>query len=352
MRLLAPFLAVLSFALVLPAQTSTVTLTADRDNTLFEDPNGALSNGAGIYLFGGTSGQPTIRRVVLRFPLSAIPTGSRIVSASLQLNVSRSIAFNVRDMSAHRLLADWGEGTSNAPAEEGTGAPSTTNDATWLHRNYPSVSWTSPGGDFAVLPSSTSPTPSSGTAIWPSTPLLVADVQHFLDQPAGNFGWLLKMDNEIPVGEVRRFDSRQHSTASRRPKLTVTYLPPGAVMSVGTGCVGGSGTLSLTAPQPPGPGFTLAIGSGQPGTLAGNVLSVGLAPAPVPIYAGCSLYLDQALGLVTYDVLFLSGSGTGSTQWPFPTGYRGTEVAFQSFALDLGVPAGFVLSNALRAVAP
>jgi hypothetical protein len=33
------------------AHAATVTLIADRDNTLFEDVNGSLSNGAGPYAF-------------------------------------------------------------------------------------------------------------------------------------------------------------------------------------------------------------------------------------------------------------------------------------------------------------
>ena len=47
------------------------------------------------------------------------------------------------------MLADWGEGTSVAPGEEGDGAPATTNDATWRHRFFDTIFWTTEGGDFS-----------------------------------------------------------------------------------------------------------------------------------------------------------------------------------------------------------
>jgi hypothetical protein len=52
------------------AQT-TVVLTADKDNTLYESPTGSLSNGAGSYLFGGVTGQPGIRRTLVHFNVRA-----------------------------------------------------------------------------------------------------------------------------------------------------------------------------------------------------------------------------------------------------------------------------------------
>src|SRR5262245_48154830 len=55
-----------------------LTLTAVNDNTLYQDPSGNLSNGAGQHFFVGDTGQLTnnIRRGLIKFNLSGIPAGS------------------------------------------------------------------------------------------------------------------------------------------------------------------------------------------------------------------------------------------------------------------------------------
>jgi len=54
---------------------------------------------------------------------------------------------SARIIELHKLLADWGEGTSQATGEEGQGAPATPNDATWRHRFFDTIFWTNEGGD-------------------------------------------------------------------------------------------------------------------------------------------------------------------------------------------------------------
>ena len=77
------------------ARAATVELVASRDNTLYEDDDGALSNGAGSYLFAGTTSQTdpdlATRRALLRFDLGgAVPPGSTVTAATLTLYVSRA----------------------------------------------------------------------------------------------------------------------------------------------------------------------------------------------------------------------------------------------------------------------
>ena len=67
-----------------PALADVVTVPASRDNTLIEDPSGALSNGAGPSLFAGRTAQPrnSIRRAVIAFDIAGtIPAGSVITGA-------------------------------------------------------------------------------------------------------------------------------------------------------------------------------------------------------------------------------------------------------------------------------
>jgi hypothetical protein len=121
-----------------PAMADVLSVGASKDNTLYEDPNGAVSNGAGDRFFAGrtdATGGGTIRRGVIAFNLGAIPPGSVINSVTLTLYMSRTQA-PTNAVTLHRLLADWGEGTSNANAQEGRGANSTAGDATWIHRFY------------------------------------------------------------------------------------------------------------------------------------------------------------------------------------------------------------------------
>jgi hypothetical protein len=249
------------------------------------------------------------------------------------------------------VLADWGEGTSVAPGQQGAGAAATTNDATWLHRFWPGTFWTTPGGDFAPGASAISATPPSGTATWASTPQLVANVQQFLDQPAQNFGWLFRSNPELWSHEVRRFDSRQHSVSTRRPRLTITYLLPGTSMPVGSGCTGSGGLpFAMAAQNTPVPGqnFALALSNGQAGAVAALGVGLGFAPTPVAVYPGC--LFDPNNVLVTVTFLNLGGSGSAVVPFPVSPGFLGLHLGFQAFASDTGLSPSYVLSNAVRIV--
>jgi hypothetical protein len=133
------------------ASGAIINIMPSKDNTLYEyDPaEGDHSNGAGFHFFAGENGMGELRRGVVAFDVAgAIPPGSTITAVSLTMNMSMTPAGAVT-VELHRLLADWGEGTSHAPMGEGDGAPATTNDATWRHRFFDSVFWTTQGGDFS-----------------------------------------------------------------------------------------------------------------------------------------------------------------------------------------------------------
>jgi hypothetical protein len=197
-----------------------VTLGASKDNTLFEHPDGALSNGAGKHLFAGTTNTGTKRRALLAFDVSAIPNGARIESASVTLNMSRTIS-GPHSVRLHRVTSDWGEGASAALGEEGGGAPAAEGDATWLHTAYETELWQMPGGDFESGASTILSITGLGSYTW-NTGGLAADVQHWIDEPGTNFGWIL-IGNESANASAKRFDSREHPTAANRPSLTITY---------------------------------------------------------------------------------------------------------------------------------
>jgi hypothetical protein len=205
-----------------PAAT-VVVLAAVADNTLYESATGDLSNGAGEHLFAGRTTSLSIRRAVLKFDLSGIPAGSTINAATLTLHMSKTIA-GAQSTTIHRLLRNWGEGTSNAALEEGGGAPATTNDATWLHTFYSTQLWSTPGGDFAAAASATTSVAGIGSYSW-SGAGVTADVQQWLPSPAANFGWLVR-GNEASASTSKQFGSKENPTAAFRPTLTVDFTAP------------------------------------------------------------------------------------------------------------------------------
>ena len=203
----APLSAVMAVAIFAVPTTSvfaqtrastTITLNPSKDNTLIENGSCSLSNGAGQNIYVGRINRSSgsIRRAVLAFDISSVPSGATVESVSLSLNMSRSRSGG-QTISVHKLTADWGEGSSASFG--GSGASSTSNDATWVHRFFSSTSW--------------------------SSAPMVTDVQAWVDASATNFGWLLK-GNESSQQTVKKFDSGGNSVSSNRPALSITYSVP------------------------------------------------------------------------------------------------------------------------------
>jgi hypothetical protein len=213
--------AALSFTGAGLASAATISIMPSKDNTLYEfDPaEGDHSNGAGFHFFAGETAMSELRRGVLAFNIAgSIPPGSTITAVSLSLNMSRTLLDTARIVELHKLLADWGEGTSHAPGEEGDGAPATTNDATWRHRFFDTIFWATQGGDFSATVSASQSVGPIGPYTW-SSAQMVADVQSWLDNPASNFGWLV-LGDESGSGTSKRFDTRESASP---PVLTIQY---------------------------------------------------------------------------------------------------------------------------------
>jgi hypothetical protein len=340
-----------SLAAGLAAQT-TVAIPCDRDNTLYESATGTLSNGRGQCLFAGLTGQPARRRALLHFDVAAhVPAGARIVAATLTVSVTRTAIGSPTALQIHRVLANWGEGTSNASGQEGRGTTATTNDATWLHAFYPGTFWSTPGGDFAAAESCSMPMSLFGPASSPPAAGMIADVQSWLDHPPQNFGWLLTNDELVPY-IAYRYDSREAPVGGAPPVLTVRWLLPGqAAANIGQGCpVSGSPfTFALSGLPLGGTTVVLAQSNGPPGSLAANLLALSFDPAGSPLLPQCPLLLPPG-GMVTQGIVTLDNAGAASTPYALLSGYAGVLLAGQSAALDPGSPQGFVLSNAWVAV--
>jgi hypothetical protein len=262
-RIHATLSSVLLCALVAEsALAATVTLTPSKDNTIYGNGSASLSNGAGRFLFAGSSGDDRVLRGLVAFNLNGqIPAGATINAVTLTLAINTPLPANANTVRLHRVLAEWGEGTSAAPMGEGVGAPATAGDATWTARILNTANWTTPGGDFAPAVSASQPVSGgSGNAVFSSAGM-VADVQAWVNNPAANFGWILVAQDE--TGPAVRFASREGAPA---PALLIDFTTgPGGGGNIApaitaqpvsrTVDAGATVSLSVSATGTPAPAF-------------------------------------------------------------------------------------------------
>ncbi|MEZ4861690.1 MAG: DNRLRE domain-containing protein [Caldilineaceae bacterium] len=202
-----------------------VTITATKDNTLYATTPGQISNGAGTFFFVGRTNQGAIARGLVAFDLAGVlPENATILSATLQLHLSKTSTGTI-PVNLHRVLADWGEGASDAPSNESGGAPAATGDATWLHTFYNTAFWQTPGGDYVVTSTATLSVANEGVYVWGST-ALVDDVRDWVSDPNSNFGWEI-IGDETVNHTMKRFDTKENSAPANRPQLTIIYSTPG-----------------------------------------------------------------------------------------------------------------------------
>jgi hypothetical protein len=212
------------------ARADTITLGANHDNTLYQDPMGSLSNGAGDGVYAGKSGQNLVRRGLMSFSLTSggpqgtgIPVGSTITAVTLTLRMSRTTA-GATPVALHGTQAAWGEAGS---VGSGSGATAAPGDATWTYRFSNTSSWSVAGGDFRESASAVTSVADVGVYTW-STEEMVGDVQEWLNNPATNFGWTIVGD-ETTLATAKKFDSRESATPGAAPSLVVVYTAPAPV---------------------------------------------------------------------------------------------------------------------------
>lgn len=343
----------LFFSMPLPAQGGTVQLSPSKDNSLYEDPSGTLSNGIGESLFVGMTASNLARRALVHFDVaSAVPAGSIVTHAQLRMEVEQTIA-GPEPVALRRVTQDWGEAASFAVPPGGGGAPAVNGDATWLHAFSPGTFWNKAGGDFVPYESAVAALDQPGSYQWGSTMEMVADVQSWLDSPASNFGWIL-LSTEAVYPSAKRIASRETPVPSMAPTLVVTYASGNVAQAVpsGLGCIpGGAGLTNLSfrvaTNEPPAVGsstFRIQASNGLAGGAIALYLSLGLSPAPlvIPGPLGCEILLDvpSAIQLMGQGLSPIgpipSPSGTLDLPIPLPNvpGLSGASLALQMLSFD------------------
>ncbi len=213
---------------------ATVTLHPIADTSIYSAfPTYNFGGGSTITAGGRPRGGES-RALILFDVQDSLPGGAIIQSVSLRLVAlgtppNRAVD-SVFDLNA--LTASWAEGSGS----DRGGTLAGPNAATWNNRFGASGSpWTTPGGDFSTSISAFLSVMGDGSYTFASTPRLVADVQGWLNNPAADFGWMLRSESEQIGSTIRRFGS--HEDAINSPVLTIQYAVPepsaGSLLLVG-----------------------------------------------------------------------------------------------------------------------
>ena len=113
---------VFALGVTTPARAQTTTFTPSKDNTLYQVEHRQHKQRAGRKpVRRAERTTAAIRRALLAFDLSSIPSNATITAATLTLQCTKVAANTATNISLRRVSRNWGEGGSNAPDEEGNG---------------------------------------------------------------------------------------------------------------------------------------------------------------------------------------------------------------------------------------
>ncbi len=152
-------------------------------------------------------------RSLLRFKMSAIPAGARILEATLSL-YRKSGSGADQPVSAHRITNPWSEAS-----------------VTWLSRET-GTNWGTAGADFDHMAVATTPVgPQNRRYEWNIRPL----VQGWVDGSYPNYGVVLAAAVNGMPGE--EFFTSDNADPTKRPSLSITYA-----CQCGVACLAPQGT--------------------------------------------------------------------------------------------------------------
>jgi hypothetical protein len=195
--------------------------TGFEDTSIYEERTDNAGGGL-VGLFSGTTAQGDLRRALIKADFSSIPPGTPVLSARLELKVTRSSGFaGAYDFTVHRVLSDWGEGAVSDPdfSAGGTGGPAEVGDATWLSNFHTLSLWTTAGGDFSETASGIGPAGLENTVASFTGETMAADVENWIADGSQNFGWILISTIEGTLQRAKRFASSEEG--SGRPRIVL-----------------------------------------------------------------------------------------------------------------------------------
>lgn len=202
-----------------------IKLPAAADTTLFQTSPGNNLGGSDTLIVGANARGDRNRALVRFDPGGTVPTNAAVLAVSVSFNVvnANNNAPPVI-LSLHRLLRSWSEGTKTG----NNGAPAAAGESTWNHRSTPDQVWSQPGAaapdDFAANASASVEVTALGEIVFSGSSQLALDVQHWIEHPEENFGWLLVSNAETVPQSTRRLASRENT--NHPPALHLEYKVP------------------------------------------------------------------------------------------------------------------------------
>ncbi len=245
---------------------------------------------------------------VVKFDISAIPSGSTITSATLTL-VATGVgsATAVKNYGAHQILVDWDEST---------------------------ITWNTPGSTaethFAGSPTETIAVTGIGSYNWN----VVSDVANFVNGSATNYGWrIIWSSNTSGTNKQVDFGTKENSTSGNRPVLSVTYTPPVSSHTI-TASAGAHGSIS------PSGAVSVNDGDSQSFTITADanyhiadVLVDSVSQGATGSYNFTNVIADHTIAasfsINTYTLTYTAGANgsiTGTSPQTINSGSDGTAV--------------------------
>jgi hypothetical protein len=231
-----------------PALAATQVL-APSDDTFINSGNPDNDNGATASIFTGTDGHGGNMRGLIRFAMPPALQGRATVTGVQLTLVFQALGNGAAGTPAIETLQavtqPWtqGNGLGDAPSSFTVGQTcgGGITGVTWNQASCTGgVAWTTAGGSVVAAVSGTADTtavPIGGAVTWSSAanPRMIADVQGWIDSPAGNDGWRISSNTEGQVAEAQRFFSTEAGTSA--PSLSVTFTCKAGFVASGQTCV-------------------------------------------------------------------------------------------------------------------
>jgi hypothetical protein len=216
--------------LIFPVSATQITISGTDDtddSTIYSDDT--LGNaGADLGIIAGQTNTPAIRRGLIRFNLSAIPSTASINSVALTLVITKVPGAGTAVAVTHslyRVTNAWGEGTGVGTGSGGGtgGTAALPGEVCWSDAQYQTLAWTSSGGDFVSTPSASIDVGTgTGAMTWTGAGL-VSDVQSWINGSQLNNGWILRGDETV-VPSARKYGASEDS--ANAPQLIIDYTAP------------------------------------------------------------------------------------------------------------------------------
>ena len=238
------------------------TLAASAD-TFINSSSPDNNNGASPSIYTGMNGQSGMMRGLVRFTMPSELQGRVTVSQVTMTMVTRGLGLTdsnpptAATAAVRAIAVAWSEGTGFGDGQmtNTVGQPCGSTGATWNQPNCTGgTAWSGGTPTSAASGSAAVPAALEADVIWDSATAgnagMIADVQAWIDAPAGNHGWLITSSTESAAG-AQRFYAREVS--DKGPSLVIT-----AACKTGFSDLGGS----CTACTPPA---NAACAVAQPG---------------------------------------------------------------------------------------